>query len=168
MDAIAGSGQPAGVDHQTVGGGPYQRSWLSRRRHPLYANQVYYASQDIATALAARSDDGGLTFGPGVPVWNLAECGGLHGHVKVGPDGTVYIPNKGCGGAAVAASQPTTDLTSTIRKVPGSTPGDTDSGIGIGSDNTIYLATINGDGHPHMAVSSDKGMTWTDRDVARA
>jgi len=59
-----GSGQPAGVDHQTVGEGPYNTSATPPPPpHPLYANAVYYCSQDIATAFCARSDDGGLTFG---------------------------------------------------------------------------------------------------------
>lgn len=160
-----GSGQPAGVDHQTVGGGPFNETAFPPPIHPLYANQVYYASQDIATALAARSNDGGLTFGPGVPVWTIADCGGLHGHVKVGPDGTVYIPNKGCGGQQGVAVSTDNGLTWIVRKVPGSTPGDTDPAVGIGSDNTLYFAYINGDGHPHMAVSGDHGVTWTDRDV---
>ena len=57
-----GSGQPAGVDHQTVGGGPYNEATVPPPIHPLYPNQVYYASQDIGTAFAARSDTGGLTF----------------------------------------------------------------------------------------------------------
>jgi hypothetical protein len=161
-----GSGQPAGVDHQTVGGGPFNETATPPPPpHPLYANQVYYASQDIATALAARSDDGGLTFGPGVPVWSLADCGGLHGHIKVGPDGTVYIPNKGCGGQQGVAVSNDNGVTWIVRKVPGSTPGDTDPAVGIGSDNTLYFGYINGDGHPHMAVSSDHGINWTDRDV---
>ncbi|HEX3227683.1 MAG TPA: sialidase family protein, partial [Pyrinomonadaceae bacterium] len=161
-----GSGQPAGVDHQTVGGGPYNNSAVPPPPpHPLYANQVYYASQDIATALAARSDNGGLNFGPGVPMWNLSQCGGLHGHLKVGPDGTVYVPNKSCNGGASVAVSTDNGLTWAIRTVPGSTPGDTDPSIGIGSDNTIYLGYQNGDGHPHMAMSTDKGLTWLDRDV---
>jgi PKD repeat protein len=160
-----GSGQPAGADHQTVGGGPFNETALPPPVHPLYANQVYYASQDVATALAARSNDGGLTFGPSVPVWSIADCGGLHGHVKVGPDGTVYIPNKGCGGQQGVAVSTDNGVTWIIRKVPGSTPGDTDPAVGIGSDNTLYFGYINGDGHPHMAVSGNHGVDWTDRDV---
>ena len=38
-----------------------------------------------------------MTFGPAVPIYT-DQCGGLHGHVKVAPDGTVYVPNRGCGG----------------------------------------------------------------------
>ncbi|HXD33525.1 MAG TPA: Calx-beta domain-containing protein [Pyrinomonadaceae bacterium] len=160
-----GSGQPAGVDHQTVGGGPYNENSLPPPVHPLHPNAVYYASQDIATAFIARSDNGGLTFGPTSPMWVLTQCGGLHGHVKVGPDGTVYVPNKSCGGAQGVAVSTDNGLTWTVRTVPGSTPGDTDPSVGIGSDNTIYLGYQNGDGHPHMARSTDKGLTWLDRDA---
>ena len=50
----------------------------------------------------------GLTFGPGVPIYFFASvngvdrpvapgtCGGLHGHVRVSPDGTAYVPNESC------------------------------------------------------------------------
>ncbi len=161
-----GAGVPAGVDHQTVGGGPYNESATPPPPpHPLSPNAVYYASQDAATAFAARSDDGGLTFGAGVPMWSLVQCGGLHGHVKVAPDGTVYVPNKGCSGEQGVAVSTDNGLTWTIRTVPGSTPGDTDPSVGIGSDNTLYFGYQNGDGHPHMARSTDRGQTWLDRDV---
>jgi len=164
-----GAGQPAGVDHQTVGGGPYNpNSTPPPPLHPLYMNAVYYASQDAATAFIARSDDGGLTFGAGVPMWNLTQCGGLHGHIKVAPDGTVYVPNKSCsvgqGSTGIAVS---TDngLTWTLRTVPGSTSGDTDPSLGIATDGTIYLGYQNGDGHPHLAVSHNRGMSWVDNDI---
>jgi PKD domain len=162
-----GSGQPAGVDHQTVGGGPYNNLALPPPPpHPLYANQVYYASQDIGTAFAARSDNGGATFGPGVPMWTLSQCGGLHGHVKVGPDGTVYVPNRSCNGGASVAVSTDNGLTWTIRTVHegGYTAGSgsTDPSIGIGADNTIYLGYENNDGVPHIAVSTDKGVNWHD------
>ena len=163
-----GSGQPAGVDHQTVGGGPYNNSSVPPPPpHPLYPNQVYYASQDVGTAFAARSDDGGQTFGAGVPMWTLAQCRGLHGHVKVGPDGTVYVPNKGCGGNQAVAVSRDNGLTWTVKPVPGTTPGKTDPSVGIGSDNTVYFGSQNGDGHPHIAVSTDHGDTWHDVDVGQ-
>jgi hypothetical protein len=63
-----GSGQPAGVDHQTLGAGPYNpNATPPPPPHPPYANAFYYCSQDSETAFCSRSDDGGLTFGPGVP-----------------------------------------------------------------------------------------------------
>jgi hypothetical protein len=162
-----GGGLNSGVDHQSVGGGPFVPNGLG----PLtsYPNAVYYCSQDIADAACALSRDGGLTFGPAVPIYSLLECGGLHGHVKVAPDGTVYVPNKGCGGKQGVAVSTDNGLTWTVRTVPGSTPGDTDPSVGIGADNTVYFGYHNSDGHPHVAVSHDRGLTWqNDRDVGAA
>src|SRR6266404_1044994 len=100
-----GSGQPAGVDHQTVGGGPYAAPAPPVHTYP---HAIYYCSQDIATAFCSRSDDGGLTFGPGVPIYLFTTvsgvdrpvapgtCGGLHGHARVSPGGTAYVPNEKC------------------------------------------------------------------------
>src|SRR5437016_9470868 len=94
-------GIASAVDHETLGGGPYHvdpTTHLPPPHSPTYPNAVYYCSQDIATALCSRSDDGGLTYGPSVPTYNLSTCQGLHGHVKVSPvDGTVYLPNRACG-----------------------------------------------------------------------
>ncbi|MBA3525239.1 MAG: hypothetical protein H0T85_11985, partial [Geodermatophilaceae bacterium] len=131
-----------------------------------YPDAVYYCSQDIADALCSRSRDGGVTFGAAVPIYNLLDCGGLHGHVVVAPDGTVYVPNKGCGGSQAVAVSEDNGLTWSVRKVPGSTPGDTDPSVGIGANGTIYFGYQNSDGHPRIAVSHDKGLTWeNDQDV---
>ncbi|MDD5707244.1 MAG: hypothetical protein PHR35_15075, partial [Kiritimatiellae bacterium] len=154
-----GSGIPAGADHQTVGGGPYNENAVPAPIHPTYAHQMYYCSQDVATALCARSDDGGLTFGPGVPTWNLTQCGGLHGHVRAGPDGTVYVPNKSCGGGAAVAASTDNGITWTVSTPVGSA-GDTDPSIGIATDGTIYLGYQGGDNHAYVAVSHDRGTTW--------
>jgi hypothetical protein len=51
-------------------------------------------------------------------------------------------------------------LTWVDRTVPSSV-GSGDPSVGIGSDNTVYLGYINGDGRPHIAVSTDHGETWT-------
>ena len=75
----------SGVDHQTMGFGPYHAP------APLTATQpfaTYYCGQDIGLANCALSTNGGLTFGPAVATYNLTQCGGLHGHIKVSPDGT--------------------------------------------------------------------------------
>lgn len=159
-----GSGQPAGVDHQTIGTGPYNpNSTPPPPPHPLYANAFYYCSQDSETAFCSRSDDGGLTFGPGVPIYNFTQCGGIHGHVKVAPDGTVYVPNKQCGanqGVAVSADN---GLTWTVRTIQDSLAsiGLTDPSIGIASDGTIYFGYQDGSGHPKIATSHDRGANWT-------
>lgn len=154
-----GSGINSGVDHQTVGGGPFVPGLPDGTG--LYANAVYYASQDVAVAQAAISRDGGLSFGPAVPMYNLTQCGGLHGHIKVAPDGTVYMPNKGCGGTQGVVVSSDEGVTWTVRPVPGSSPGDTDPAVGIDSTGKVYFSFANGNGHAMVAVSSNKGVTWS-------
>jgi hypothetical protein len=133
---------------------------------PLYPHAVYYCSQSGVTAFCARSDDGGLTYGPGVPIYTT-QCGGLHGHVKVSPgDGTVYVPNKQCQGnqtvnQAVVVSEDN-GLTWQVRVLPFSIPGSNDPSVALAADGTVYFAYENGDGHPKVAISHDKGLNWTD------
>jgi len=158
-----GSGQPAGIDHQTLGAGPYNpNATPPPPPHPLYANAFYYCSQDSETAFCSRSDDGGLTFGPGVPIYNFTQCGGIHGHVKVAPDGTVYVPNKQCGANQGVAMSADNGLTWAVEVIPDSTAaiGLTDPSLGIASDGTIYFGYQDGSGHPKIAVSHDRGQTW--------
>jgi hypothetical protein len=162
-----GSGINSGVDHQTVGGGPFSPQGIG----PLtsYPNAVYYCSQDIADALCAVSRDGGLTFGPAIPIYSLLQCGGLHGHVKVAPDGTVYVPNKGCGGRQGVAVSTDNGSTWVVRTVPDSLAGDSDPSVGIGANNAVYFGYHNADGHARIAVSRDRGLTWqSDQDVGVA
>lgn len=161
-----GGGLPSGLDHQTIGGGPY--STVAAVNPPTakpitgYPDAVYYCSQAIATAFCARSDDGGLTYGPGVPLYNISQCGGLHGRVKVAPDGTVYVPNKNCGGKAGVAVSTDDGVTWTLRTVPDSSSfGGSDPSVGIGSDGTIYLAYQASNAHTMVAVSHDRGITWS-------
>jgi hypothetical protein len=155
-----------GVDHQTIGGGPYSPNL--EPPHPTYPNAVYYASQDVAVAQLGRSDTGGLTYGPAVPMYNLTQCGGLHGHVKVTPRtsqtvanghvGTVYVPNKGCAGAEAVVVSEDNGNTFAIRPIPGSAPGNNDPSVGIDAAGKIYVAMA--DNGMKVSVSSDKGVTW--------
>ncbi|MDQ3253140.1 MAG: PKD domain-containing protein, partial [Acidobacteriota bacterium] len=159
-----GSGINSGVDHQTVGMGPFVPGLPDGTT--AYANAVYYASQDIAVAELALSRDGGLTFGPAVPMYNLTQCSGLHGHIQVTPDGpqkgTVYVPNKGCAGKQGVAVSEDEGITFAVRTVPNSTPGDTDPAAGVDKSGRVYFGYTNGDGRARMAVSTDRGQTWTD------
>lgn len=157
-----GGGLSSGVDHQTVGGGAYPAGGVGPLPTSSYPNSVYYCSQDIADANCAASHDGGVTFGPAVPMYSLLDCGGLHGHVKVAPDGTVYVPNKGCGGNQAVAVSEDGGTTWSVRKDPASTAGSSDPSVGIGANGTVYMGYQAADGTPRVAVSRDKGKTWTD------
>jgi hypothetical protein len=154
-----GAGIPAGPDHQTIGGGPFPSGFLIPATSYPYA--VYYCSQAIALASCAVSVDGGLTFGPAVPMYNLTQCGGLHGHIKVAPDGTVYVPNDNCGGQQGVAVSTDAGVTWTVRLVPGSnSPGASDPSVAVAADGTLYFGFADGSGHPAVAVSHDRGQTW--------
>jgi hypothetical protein len=155
-----GGGIPSGVDHQTLGGGPFVASDPLNATN-LYPRAVYYCSQDIATAFCALSRNGGITFGAGVPVYSLLDCGGLHGHVQVAPDGTAYVPNKSCNGHQGVAVSSNDGTSWAVHTIPNSVPSDSDPAVGIGSNGTVYVGYANGDGTPHVAVSHDRGTTWT-------
>src|SRR3979411_928159 len=100
---VGRGGPGAGPDHETLGGGPYAGTPPATASYPATGtkNAIYYCSQNIAAeAQCSRSDDGGKTFGASVPIFTPSQCpGGIHGHVKVAPDGTVYVPNSSCGTA---------------------------------------------------------------------
>jgi plastocyanin len=155
-----GGGIPSGVDHQSIGGGPYTPDGAGSLPTTDYPHAVYYCSQDIATAFCAASQDGGTTFGAGVPTYNLTQCGGLHGHVKVAPDGTAYLPNKSCGDNAAVAVSEDDGLTWTVHPVGPSTVGDSDPSVGISANGTVYFGYVGADGKPGVATSTDRGKTW--------
>lgn len=166
-----GAGFGSGFDHQTLGGGPFHDPVPPL---PGYRNAVYYCAQDIAFANCALSVDGGLTFGPAVPMYVLAspdravigQCEGLHGHVKVGPDGTVYVPNAACAGPVnpdengIAVSE-NNGTTWSVRTVPGTVGGGSDPSVAVDDGGLLYLGFVNEDKFPSVAVSPDRGITWT-------
>ena len=107
-----GCGENTLLDHQSVGVGPFH---APLNANPVASVAVYYCAQNGFNGACAVSLDGGRTFGPGRYAYNtpanavddpsrtiVAEggaCSALHGHLKVGPDGTAYLPVKGCGGS---------------------------------------------------------------------
>jgi hypothetical protein len=122
-------GQGCGVgtvlDHQTVGGGRFHPGAVLQATG-AYPDAVYYCAQDSFNGGCATSTTGGLTFGPVVPAYNTptndpndpdptiaaegGACSALHGHLRVGPEGTVYLPIKGCGGTATAGNLTNTEF----------------------------------------------------------
>ncbi len=161
----------SGPDHQTLGAGPFKPGIAGREPTTSYPNAVYYASQGIAFASAALSLDGGTTFLPATIMYNLNQCSGLHGHVKVAPDGTVYVPNKNCPGGENGAGQgfalsEDNGLTWKVRVLPGSGNGDNDPAVSIGAGGRVYLSYTASNKHMRVAVSDDKGLTWKyDQDI---
>lgn len=166
--------EPHGPDHETVGAGPYHVPAPASAGLSGYPNAVYYCSQNILVAAGAfcgRSDDAGLTFNPSSNLFGATSpCASIHGHVKVSPDGTVYVPQNRCTrsdgvvGQGMAVSSDN-GATWTYSVVPDSTAkasgAGSDPSIGIGAGNTVYYGYESGDGHPRVAVSHDHGQTWS-------
>jgi hypothetical protein len=164
-------------DHQSVGAGPYPAA-LSVLANPLNkGDAVYYCGQAGVATFCSRSDDGGLNFGRAMLVNTSVTspaatgCGALHGHVKVAPDGTVYLPHYSCNGKQGVAVSTDAGTTWTVRQVTGSLPpvaGILDPSVGIANDNTVYFAWVgklpggnNSDNHVFVSSSKDRGATWT-------
>jgi Dockerin type I domain len=169
----------SGIDHETIGGGAYHDP-IPPLPGP-YPHAVYYCSQDLVTAFCLRSDDGGATFGPVVATYTSGECGGLHGHVKVGPDGTVYLPNNSCRGTtgnafqtgAVVVSEDN-GITWNVRTVENATLATRananlqDPAVAIDNTGRLYFGmsssnvefTAIGGSTAAVATSTDHGQTW--------
>jgi hypothetical protein len=156
-----GCGIATFVDHQTVGGGPFPPGFAASDPLFNYKNSVQYCAQDVASAQCAVSMNGGLTFGLGTPAYLITDCGGLHGHIRTGPDGTLYLPNKDCAGQV--GIHVSTDNGATWNKylIPGSRAADSDPWVDVGATGTVYLGWIDGNNHPTIAASHDRGQSWS-------
>jgi hypothetical protein len=157
----------SGIDHQTIGGGPYHAPLVGTPANP---HAFYYCSQDLVAAFCLRSDNGGATWGPPVDTYTT-ECSGLHGHVKVAPDGTVYLPNNNCGGDGAVVVSEDNGITWHIRHVHNEIPppapgaidtvsGNSDPAVGVDNNGRVYFAIANADGAAVVATSDDHGNTW--------
>jgi hypothetical protein len=161
---------PNGTDHQSVGFGPARPGSVESMVAPQ-GRMAYYCSQDVVTAFCGASVDGGQTFGVGRPVFTALDgCTAFHGHVKVGPDGTVYVPNERCGGQAVGRSVDNGQTWTTAR-IPGFTgianlthPSMAVSNAGPNGPThgggVVYYANTDGEDRMLVTVSEDRGTTW--------
>ena len=160
-----GSGIASGVDHETIGGGPFHAPLTRPTGVPgLYPNAVYFCSQDLETAFCARSDDGGVTFGPSIPMYIFTQCVGIHGHVKVGPDGTVYVPNNNCNGEGAVVVSEDNGTTWSVNPVHSATvdtaSGSGDPAIAIDNQGRVYFGMGSANAAAAVATSDDHGRTW--------
>jgi hypothetical protein len=144
-----GCGVGTAFDHQTIGGGPFAPGGPGATPGTGYPNAIYYCAQASAAASCAVSRDGGQTFGAAVPVYTMNDCPqGLHGHIKVAPDGTAYLPVFDCSGGKQAVVVSKDNGTSwSIDAIPGTTTQDeSDPHVGIGSKGTVYFGYQGADG----------------------
>lgn len=164
-------------DHQTLFGGPPATT------SPVgYPNLLYYCWNDVATSSCSKSIDGGLTFAPtgstpyaGYEQGNEDQgfygqngfCGGLHGHGAVGPEGTVYLPREFCGKPMISVShdEGLTWEVVEVSKIRSTSQPDGGAGhptVTTDEKGNVYYVWIGADDRrPYMAVSRDKGKSWS-------
>jgi len=140
--SLTGPGQVHGVDNQSIAVGPYPNNTKpsTARAGADYPHAMYYCSHEDVNAFCSRSDDGGLTFNPSRPIFPITDGCGNHGHVKVGADGTVYVPmNNSCEGHEGVSLSIDAGETWHYITVPATSSGRWDSSIAIANDGkTIY------------------------------
>jgi hypothetical protein len=175
LDAKACQTPPA--DHQTI----VTAKARMLPTTPLYPNVVYYCNNQIAASSCARSLDGGLTFEATPPpflgvdpatfsvVPNATDptnpdlngfCGGLHGHLKAAPDGTVYLPKAQCGVPMVAVTKD--DGLSWQTHAASKVQAGGDPAIAVDKGNTVYMVYLGAkDRHLWLVSSKDSGVHWT-------
>lgn len=174
---IPGGTGIAGADHQTVTTGFYPDNspfeLLARNVYGqtdatgkiVRGKAVYFCSQDLVPGTCIRSDDGGNTWSPPQVAYDGTLCSNLHGHLKVAPDGTAYLPINGCGSEQGGSFTTDAGLTWTQFTVPGTSPqaNGSDPSFAIDDDNNLYYCYVNGDGHPRVRVGSRDGnmLNWT-------
>ncbi len=178
---LAASPPNGGTDHETIGSGPYPAS-LSALSTPVNQGEaVYYCSQTFPLGPAAcqRSDTLGANYGPGVFAYfgnGITQCHGLHGHVHVAPDGTVWLPVNQCAGQQGGAFSTDGGVTWHEFIVPNaiSQAEGADPSIAIDANSRIYYSYVNNqpvpagqllEGHARVAVGtlnkSTNTITWT-------
>jgi hypothetical protein len=146
-DSPASCGAPA-IDHQKVASGPYSAKspFAPLGASPVYPNVVTFCYNKIGGTFCAVSFDGGVHF----VLDNLVDlspasgavatdrsCGGINGHQKFGPDGTIYLPyGLNCGQAFVAISEDS-GVTWTPHRL-GAVQQEIDPAVTITPDGTAY------------------------------
>ncbi len=173
----AAAAPPSGTtDHETIGSGPYPPS-MSALANPVNQGQaVYYCAQSwpLGPAACQRSDTLGSTYGPGVFAYEgngITACSGIHGHVRVAPNGTVWLPVRDCGGEQGGAVSTDAGTTWSEFALPGSRAQSigADPSIALDSDDNAYYCYVNDEpvapgnppeGHVRVRVSRDGGATW--------
>jgi hypothetical protein len=152
-----------GADHETIGSGPFPAGLTSLGDAVNQGEAVYYCSQDVVgPAACQRSIDLGTSWQDfGAPPYTGSLCGGLHGHLHVAPDGTVWLPVNQCGGlqgGSFSTDAGTTWTEFTVPNAASQTQG-ADPSIAIDADSKIYYSYVRNqaggqEGHARVAVGT--------------
>lgn len=155
-------------DHPTITTGKPRAS-----KTEGYPNIVYFCAAS-GTSFCRTSLDGGMTFGPRVEAMDKGEAPQT-GHVATGADGTVYLPKVGGDAAWVAVSKDDgqswktvmVDSTKWTRPNPFNSlnpdwpENNHDAAVTADDAGNAYFFWLGDDSLPYLAVSRDRGSTWS-------
>lgn len=127
---------------------------------------VYCVNRGLTTTgpWCSSSGDGGRVWTPQVPGYptGTPQCSGLHGHVAGSAEGFFYRGNPSCSGPAVYRSMDG-GLSWTEHVITGDEVGTQGHEIQVAADAAggVYAFWIGDDERPYLAVSRDRGDTWS-------
>ena len=154
-----------GPDHPSVGAGPYHGAPPTTATDKQQV--VYYCAQNVlvvAGAECSNSTNGGLVWSAPTHLFGVTTpCDSIHGHIRVSPDGTMYVPQGNCGGKQGMALTQDNGSTFTYAVVPDAVTGPTDPSVAADASNNIYFGYESGavSSQPKIAISHDHGTTWS-------
>jgi hypothetical protein len=154
-----------GPDHPSVGAGPYHGAPPTTATDKQQV--VYYCAQNVlvvAGAECSNSTNGGLVWSTPTHLFGVTTpCDSIHGHIRVSPDGTMYVPQGNCGGKQGMALTQDNGSTFTYAVVPDAVTGPTDPSVAADASNNIYFGYESGavSSQPKIAISHDHGATWS-------
>ncbi|MGH2809160.1 MAG: sialidase family protein [Actinomycetota bacterium] len=167
-------------DHQNLFTGPPVTSPTVGYPNIVYScsNQAGVTIYEVA-AQCLKSLDGGLTWVPtGEPAYvtDMQEendlgipgyCHGAIGHGFAGPDGTVYIPKGLCGQPFVSISHDEGATWERVQVAKNGVPQTTigvyehEASVAADAEGNVYYFWMSYNRLPYLAVSRDKGQTWS-------
>lgn len=153
-------------DHQTI-----VTAWPRTLPTVGYPKVAYICTNNVAYFACATSLNGGLTFGPQIPVdhgidpaFELPLCGALAAHLHAGPDGKVYLPKSDC---SIQDSRPVVyvtendGLTWTKKVISDALMAPHEVGFAVDEENGLYATWETPEGLQQFAFSQDGGDTWS-------
>lgn len=131
---------------------------------PLYPSHLMVCYNQIHSVACKLSPDGGAAWTraatPFLGAGPEGFCGGLHGHLKSGTDGVVYLPKGHCGVPMVAVTKDG-GLTWTPVVISQDVPiSGHEVNIALDEENNVYANWVH-EGRMYLASSTDQGATWT-------
>ena len=130
-----------------------------------YPNILHQCVNAVYAAMCSRSLDGGLSWGPAVPVYPNPQpnelCGSQHGHLTASPDGKVYLPTSLCGTKPTVYISEDDGLTWRESVIADVDVPFIDPTVSVDAKGNLYAAYVDESGWLYFSSSKNDGVKWT-------